>query len=145
MTPAMVRLAILTLALAAVLASPAAGAKRDDGPYAPFPEGDPVQRAVQFVHRLNAERLPPAARRRAARIGVSHLLTGTSLPDPGTTPPDEKAVPKAASTPSRRAGVNGASGRLRGAALPFALVAAVLAAAAIGFELRARRRRPLSA
>jgi hypothetical protein len=137
------RLTALALAVVALLASPAA-AKKDDGPYSPFPEGDPVQRALEFVHRLNAERLPPAARREAARIGVRHLIKGTSVADPGTTPPEEKVMPREASSPSRRAGVNAGADGPGEAALPFALVAVVLAAAAIGFEIRARRR-PLRA
>jgi hypothetical protein len=140
----MLRLAALSLAALALLASPALAASKNDGPHAPFPEGDPVQRALDFVRKLNAERLPPAARRQAARVGTRHLRAGASLPDPGTTPPDEKAVPKAASSPSRRAGISGRDDHPGRAALPFALVAAALAAAAIGFELHARRR-PLRA
>jgi hypothetical protein len=139
----MLRLTTLALAIAGLLAAPAA-AKNDDGPYSPFPEGDPVQRAVDFVRKLNAERLPPPVRRQVARIQAQHLIKGTSLPDPGTTPPEEKAVPKPAASPSRRAGVSEADGGPAGAALPFALVAVVLGAAAIGFEIRARRR-PLGA
>src|SRR4051794_24771578 len=127
----MVRLMTLALAIAAVVSAPAA-AKTDDGPYSPFPEGDPVQRAVDFVRKLNAERLPSPVRREVARIQAEHLIKGTSLPDAGTTPPDEKAVPKPASSPSRRAGVSGGDDGPAGAALPFALVAVVLGAAAIG-------------
>src|SRR4051794_16511299 len=128
----MLRLSALTLAVAVLLAAPAPAATTNDGPYAPFPEGDPVQRALDFVRKLNAERLPPAARREAARIGVEHLAKGTALPDAGSTPPEEKAVPKPASSPSRRAGVSAADDGPAGAALPFALLAVVLAAAAIG-------------
>src|SRR3954452_5349695 len=141
----MARMTALLLVVAALFAPAATAAPPDDGPYAPFPEGDPVQRALDFVRKLNAERLPPAARRAAARIGAQHLQEGTRLPDPGTTPPEEKAVPKArAKSPSGRAGVSGGDDGHGEAALPFALVAVVLAAAAIGFELRARRR-PLRA
>src|SRR3954469_18139803 len=103
----MARMTALLLVVAALFAPAATAAPPDDAPYAPFPEGDPVQRALDFVRKLNAERLPPAARRQAARVGTRHLRAGASLPDPGTTPPDEKAVPKAASSPSRRAGISG--------------------------------------
>jgi hypothetical protein len=141
----MLRAVALALALAALAASPAAAASKDDGPYTPFPEGNPVKRALGFVHELNARRLPAPARREAAKLSVKHLTKGASLPDPGTTPKDEKALPKAASSPSGRAGVSAAGGGPAAAALPFALLAGVLGAAAIGFELRARRRRPLRA
>src|SRR4051794_11691134 len=141
----MLRAPALALVLAALTASPALAASEDDGPYTPFPEGNPVQRAVDFVHQLNARRLPPAARREAAKLSAKHLTEGTSLPDPGTTPKDEKALPKATSSPSRRAGVSAGGDGPAAAALPFALLAGVLGAAAIGLEVRARRRRPLRA
>ena len=141
----MLRAVALALALAALTASPAAAASKDDGPYTPFPEGNPVQRALDYVHQLNAQRLPAPARRQADKLSLEHLSKGASLPDPGTTPKDEKALPKAASSPSKRAGVSAGGGGPAAAALPFALLAAVLGAAAIGFELRARRRRPLRA
>jgi hypothetical protein len=141
----MLRALALALALAALAASPAAAASKDDGPYTPFPEGNPVQRALDYVHQLNARRLPARARPQAAKLSVEHLTKGTSLPDPGTTPKNEKALPKAASSPSGRAGVSAGGGGPAAAALPFALLAGVLGAAAIGFEVRARRRRPLRA
>jgi hypothetical protein len=141
----MLRALALALALAALAASPAAAASKDDGPYTPFPEGNPVQRALEYVHQLNARRLPAQARPQAAKLSVEHLTKGTSLPDPGTTPKNEKALPKTASSPSGRAGVSAGGGGPAAAALPFALLAGVLGAAAIGFEFRARRRRPLRA
>jgi hypothetical protein len=142
----MLRAAALALSLVAIAASPAAAASKDDGPYTPFPESNPVQRALDYVHQLNQQRLPTPERRQAAtKLTPQHLTRGASLPDPGTTPKDEKALPKAASSPSRRAGVSAGGGGPAAAALPFALLAAVLAAAAIGFEVRARRRRPLRA
>ena len=136
----MSRTAALLVALLLVPAAPAA-ARKDDGPYTPFPEGEPAQRAADFVRELNAIR-PPASRAAAAdarRFTVEQLAKGTKLPGPGTTPSSEKALPKAAS-PSGRAGVNGGDDSPAAAAIPFALVALLLAAAAIGFELRARRR-----
>jgi hypothetical protein len=141
----MLRAVALALALAAFAASPAAAAPKDNGPYTPFPEGNPLPRALVYVHQLNARRLPARARRQADKLTPEHLTKGASLPDPGTTPKDEKALPKAASSPSRRAGVSAGGGGPPAAALPFALLAGVLGAAAIGFELRARRRRPLRA
>jgi hypothetical protein len=141
----MLRALALALVLAVLAASPAAAASKDDGPYTPFPEGNPVRRALDFVHQLNTERLPAPARRQAAKLTPEHLSKGASLPDPGTTPKDEKALPKASSSPSRRAGVSAGGAGPAAAALPFALLAGVLGAAAIGFEIRARRRRPLRA
>src|SRR3954465_8751979 len=117
----MARMTALLLAVAALFVPVATAAPPDDGPYAPFPEGDPVQRALDFVRKLNAERLPPAARREAARIGGEHLAKGTALPGAGAPPPEEEAVPKPASSPSRRAGVSAGGDGPAGAALPFAL------------------------
>jgi hypothetical protein len=137
----MTRTAALLVVLLMVPVAPAAAASKDDGPYTPFPEGAPTKRAVDFVRQLNAVR-PPASgpvAQGARRITPQQLAKGTKLPDPGTTPGSEKALPKAAS-PSGRAGVNGGDDSPAAAAIPFALVALLLAAAAIGFELRARRR-----
>jgi hypothetical protein len=137
----MARTAALLVALLLVPVAPAAAAGKDDGPYTPFPEGEPTKRAVDFVRELNAVR-PPAAPRAAAsaaRITPQQLAKGTKLPDPGTTPSSERALPTAAA-PSARAGVNGGDDSPAAAAIPFALVALLLAAAAVGFELRARRR-----
>ena len=145
MTCRMPRIAALLLTLLVLPAAPAAAAPTDDGPYTPFPEGEPAQRAADFIRQLNALR-PPASRGAAAatpRFTAEQLARGKRLPDPGTTPPSEKALPKAAS-PSGRAGVSGGDDSPAAAAIPFALVAMLLAAAAVGFELRARRR-PLRA
>jgi hypothetical protein len=136
----MSRTAALLVALLLVPAAPAA-AQKDDGPYTPFPEGEPTKRAVDFVRELNAVRPPVSGNTAHAspRITPQQLAKGTKLPGPGTTPSSEKALPKAAS-PSGRAGVNGGDDSPAAAAIPFALVALLLAAAAVGFELRARRR-----
>jgi hypothetical protein len=139
MAATMLRVTTLAIALVALLASPAAAAPKGDGPYTPFPEGNPLQRAVNYVHQLNSRRVPLHARREAARIGVDKLTKGTSVPGTGSTPAAEQALPRAASA-TGRAGVSGGGGGLTAEALPFALLALVLAAAAIGFELRARRR-----
>jgi hypothetical protein len=139
MAATMLRVTTLALTLAALLASPAAAAPKGNGPYTPFPEGDPLQRAVNYVHQLNSRRVPLHARRQAAKIGAEKLTKGTSVPGRGSTPAAERALPRAASA-AARAGVSGGGGGLAADALPFALLAVVLAAAAIGFELRARRR-----
>ncbi len=141
MTCRMSRTAALLVALLLVPAAPAAAARKDDGPYTPFPEGEPTKRAVDFVRELNAVRSPAPgqAAPSARRITSQQLAKGTKLPGPGITPASEKALPKAAS-PSGRAGVNGGDDSPAAAAIPFALVALLLAAAAVGFELRARRR-----
>jgi hypothetical protein len=139
MAATMLRATTLAMALVALLASPAAAAPKGDGPYTPFPEGDPLHRALNYVHQLNDQRVPLHARRQAGKIGAERLTKGTSVPGTGSTPAAEKALPRAASAASR-AGVSGGGGGLAADALPFALLAVVLAAVAIGFELRARRR-----
>jgi hypothetical protein len=141
MTFRMARTAALLAALLLVPVAPAAAARKDDGPYTPFPEGKPTKRAVNFVRELNAVRPPGPGRaaQRSRAITPQQLAKGTKLPGPGTTPASERALPKAAS-PSGRAGVNGGDDSPAAAAIPFALVALLLAVAAIGFELRARRR-----
>ena len=141
MTPRMLRTTALFVAISAALAAPAAAAPTDDGPYTPFPEGEPTKRAIDFVRELNAVRPPVAGPDSQAppRITPEQLVKGTHLPDPGTTPESEKALPTAAS-PSARANVSAGDDGPAAAALPFALVALLLALAAVGFELRARRR-----
>ena len=62
MTCRMPRTAALLVALLIVPAAPAAGASKDDGPYTPFPEGEPTKRAVDFVRKLNAVRPPGPGR-----------------------------------------------------------------------------------
>jgi hypothetical protein len=135
----MLRCATLVTVLCVVLAAPASAARRDDGPYTPFPEGDPGPRAIEFLNKLNAARGPGSTTETRALITRERLIRGTKLPGTGTTPESEKAVPTAANTPSARAGLSGGGGGPP-AVLPFALAAVVLAGAAIGFERRARRR-----
>jgi hypothetical protein len=136
----MLRCATLATALCIVLAAPASAAHRDDGPYTPFPEGDPGPRAIEFLNKLNSTRGLGSSPEMRALISRQRLIEGTKLPGTGTTPKSEEAVPTAANTPSGRAGVSGGGGGSPPAVLPFALAAVVLAGAAIGFERRARRR-----
>jgi hypothetical protein len=136
----MLRSATLAGALCLVLAASASAARRGDGPYTPFPEGDPGRRAIEFLNKLNSARGVGSSTETQALISRERLTRGTKLPGTGTTPDSEKAVPMAANTPSARAGLSGGGGGSPPAVLPFGLAALVLAGAAIGFERRARRR-----
>jgi hypothetical protein len=129
----------LGAALAALLcatAAPALAAKKDDGPYAPFPEGDPSGDAVRFVERLNQQR----ARQGGAPVSVRQLVKGRSFDRVGGRGP-HGSVDLDRLAPARRAGVSAAASPDRGGLLPFALAAALLALAALGLELRGRRAR----
>lgn len=143
MAPAMVRLAILTLALAALLASPAAAA-RNDGPYAPFPEGDPSGDALRFVQRLNYARLAEP-RVASTATEIERLLHGTAISADGRPLPAEDAKAVAHEAAFRRAGVSRASDRGQTDPKPLLAVALLLAAGGVAFELRGRRVRSRTA
>jgi hypothetical protein len=144
MRTATLRALALGTVIAALLASPAAAATRDDGPYTPFPEGDPKQRALGFIRQLNAERVTGPAAREARAIGLEELARGSTLDatalqplDTGTTPKSELGQPKGAFA---RAGVSEGDGGPPGLAGPLVLLSVLLGIAALGFEFRGRRR-----
>jgi hypothetical protein len=133
---------VALLLLLGAIASPALAAP-GDGPYTPFPEEDPVGRALDFVDRLNRRSGAPRD------LTPEELARGVVL----APRPDGRGTgrvvsgPKApgAATPFKQAGVAQAGDPPSPVAWPFAVVAGILAAggllvAARGSTGRARQR-----
>jgi hypothetical protein len=138
----MLRVIALSLALTGVLASPAWAAKVDNGPYSPFPEGDPSGDAVKLVQRLNQERFPVLGRGSTA-AAIKRLERGTAVGPDGRPLPAEDAAGVKRSEAFTRAGVTGD----RPPSHPTFLLALalLLALAGVAFELRGRRVRSRAA
>jgi hypothetical protein len=138
----MLRVIPLSLALAGLLVSPAWAAKVDNGPYSPFPEGDPSGDAVRLVQHLNQERFPLLDKSSTA-AAIKRLKRGTAVAPDGRPLPAEDAAGVKRSQTFTRAGVTGD----RPPSHPtFLLVLALLLAlAGVGFELRGRRVRARAA
>src|SRR3954468_19168886 len=138
----MLRVVALSLALAGLLASPAWAAKVDNGPYSPFPEGDPSGDAVRLVQRLNQERFPLLDKSSTA-AAIRRLERGTAVARDGRPLPTEDAEGVKRSKAFIRAGVTG--DRPPSHPTILLVLALLLALAGMAFELRGRRVRARAA
>jgi hypothetical protein len=136
----MLRVIALSLAIAGLLAAPAWAAKVDDGPYTPFPEGDPTGDAVRLVQHLNQERFPGLGKASTAAAAIKRLERGTAVAPDGRPLPTEDAAGVKRSKAFTRAGVTGDRPPFHPTFL--LVLALLLALAGVAFELRGRRFRP---